>query len=613
MSWDKLQNILHYVEKPARYIGNEINITVKKAQEVDLRFALAFPDVYEIGTSYLGFQILYDIINSIDRVQAERVFAPWPDMEQKMREVKHPLFGLETKTALRDFDIIGFTLQYELGYTNLLNMLDLAGLSPLASERDGLPLVLAGGPGALNPEPLADFVDAFVIGEGEEVTAQVIEVVLQGKKSGWGREKILAELAQIQGIYVPSFFAAKYDEEGRYIGTFPIVDGIPAVVKKRIIKDFANLPLPKKLIAPLVQPVHDRVSIEICRGCARGCRFCQAGIVYRPVRERSTDKLVEQGGRLVRSSGSAELGLSSLSSADHSDIENLVRSMMNSGDVSVSLPSLRVDSYSVELARLTKTVRKTGLTLAPEAGSQRLRDVINKNVTEDDIFSAARKAFEGGWQTVKLYFMIGLPTESEDDVAGIADIVFHLEKLYREVNGNTKRFKVNIGIATFVPKPHTPFQWSAQLDRNTVSDRQRMLKEKLKADRFKVQTTGWLESNLEASLARGDRNTGKAIFSAWKMGCRFDAWTEHFRPDLWRQAFEESGIQTPVYTLNPVPLDQPLPWDHIDVGVSKDFLAKEYKLAFSGQVTPDCTLENCSVCGICNAYAVTPLKRGKNK
>lgn len=611
MSLDKLQPILLDVEKPARYIGNEINIVVKPEKQVRVRFALAFPDVYEIGTSYLGFQILYDIINKIDGAQAERVFAPWPDMEAKLRETGLALYGLETKTPLDQFDIIGFTLQYELGYTNLLNMLDLAGLSPLARERDGLPLVFAGGPGALNPEPLADFVDAFIIGEGEEVVAEIIAVVEAGKAAGQNREEMLAALASLQGVYVPKFYEPRY-EQGKYTGTFPITQ-VPERVKKRIIKDFAELPLPEKLVVPLVQPVHDRVSIEICRGCARGCRFCQAGIIYRPVRERSTKTLLEQGSRLLRSSGSPEIGLSSLSSADYSDIENLVKNMMEEGSVSVSLPSLRVDSYSVDLARLTKTIRKTGLTLAPEAGSQRLRDVINKNVNEEDIFAAARKAFESGWETIKLYFMIGLPTETDADIQGIADIVFNLEKIYREVHGHTKRFKVNIGVSTFVPKPHTPFQWSPQLDRETVVKRQKLLKELLKAGRFKVQTTGWLESNLEAALARGSREVGQAIYLAWQKGCKFDAWSEHFRPNLWQEAFTEAGIDTSGYTMNQLPLDQPLPWDHIDIGVSKTFLAKEFERAFAGTYTADCTLERCSICGICNAYSVTPLKRRNAK
>jgi len=610
LNWEILQKLLNHVEKPARYIGNEINIITKPQDQVRLRFALAFPDVYEIGTSYLGFQVLYDIINRIDGVQAERVFAPWPDMEEKMREVGLPLYGLETKTSLRDFDIIGFTLQYELGYTNLLNMLDLAGISPLAAEREGLPLVIAGGPGATNPEPLVDFVDAFIIGEGEEIILEIIEIVDRGKQSGLDRDQILALLAKVPGIYIPKFYTPKFDENGGYLGTFPIA-GFPAKILKRIVKDFSNFPLPEKLIVPLVQPVHDRVSIEICRGCARGCRFCQAGFIYRPVRERSSELLLEQGGRLLQSSGSPEIGLSSLSSADYSDIEVLLRSLMDSNDVSVSLPSLRVDSYSIELAKLTRTIRKTGLTLAPEAGSQRLRNVINKNVQEEDITNAARTAFENGWETVKLYFMLGLPTESKEDIEGIAEVVFRLEQLYREINGNTRRLKVNIGVSTFVPKAHTPFQWSPQLGRQDVEERQSLLRSRLRAAKFKVQTTGWHESNLEASLARGDRRVGRAIYLAWQKGCRFDAWSEHFRPELWKQAFEEVGIDTQSFTLNALPLDQPLPWDHIDIGISKDFLIKEFHRAYEGNETPDCTLARCSACGICSAYSFTPLKRGR--
>lgn len=608
MSWTKLQPILAAVEKPARYIGSELNSVIKPKEEVRLRFALAFPDVYEIGTSYLGFQILYDNLNQRQGVQAERVFAPWPDMERQMRESRLPLYGLESKTALAEFDCIGFTLQYELGYTNILNMLDLSGLSLYASERQGFPLVIAGGPGAYNPEPLADFIDIFVIGEGEEVIGEIVEILDTAKQSRWDKEHTLEKMAEIPGLYVPMLYTPTYDDEGKYLGTTP-KGKAPEKVKKRIVKDFSNLPLPNQLIVPLVQPVHDRVSIEICRGCARGCRFCQAGIIYRPVRERQESKLLEQGLKLLQCTGSNEVSLTSLSSADYSEIDALIRSILDSGDISVSLPSLRVDSYSVDLARLTRSVRSTGLTLAPEAGSQRLRDVINKNVRDEDIFEAARKAFENGWNTIKLYFMLGLPTETTEDIEGIVDISFRLEKLYREINGHTKRFRVNLGISTFVPKAHTPFQWSAQLNQEEVINRQRLLQSKLSSGKFKVQTTDWQESNLEAVLARGDRRVGFAIFQAWKKGCKFDAWSEHFRPDLWRSALEEAGIDTNAITIKPLDLNCPLPWDHIDIGVSKEFLQREYSRAFAHQITADCTLNKCSACGVCTAYSLTPFKR----
>jgi len=604
--WDKLQAILPYVEKPARYIGNEINSVAKAQEEVQLRFALAFPDVYEIGFSYMGFQILYEIINSIPWAQAERVFAPWPDMEAKLREHKIPLYGLETKTGLNAFDIIGFTLQYELGYTNLLNMLDLAGLSPHARERTGFPLIIAGGPGALNPEPLADFIDAFVLGEGEEIVTEIAETVAEAKKQGWGKDKTLKLLAAIPGIYVPKFYAPAYDAQGSYIGIKPL-GSFPAP-KKRIVRDFASYPLPKKLVVPLVQPVHDRVSIEICRGCARGCRFCQAGMLYRPVRERPMAQLAEQGRMLLQNTGSSEISLSSLSSADYSKIEELVQTLMASGDTSVSLPSLRVDSYSVELAKLTRAVRKTGLTLAPEAGSQRLRNVINKNVREEDIFSAARAAFENGWDSLKLYFMLGLPTETDEDIEDIVNMVRGLEQLYREINGNNRRLKMTVAVSTFVPKAHTPFQWAAFLGRKDVERRQRLLLDKLRLPKFKVQTMDWKESKLEALLARGDRKTGRAIFLAWQKGCRFDAWTEHFRPQLWAESFAQAGVDVEV-ALGKVPPTAALPWDHIDIGVSKDYLIKELGRAKGAAGTPDCTLDRCSDCGVCAAFAVTPLKR----
>lgn len=606
-TWKELHRILANVEKPARYIGSELNSIVKSQKDINLRFALAFPDVYEIGTSYLGFQILYDIINKFEGIQAERVFAPWPDMEEEMRKSSLPLYGLETKTSLGHFDVIGFTLQYELGYTNVLNMLDLAGLSPLALEREGFPLIIAGGPGAFNPEPLADFIDVFVIGDGEEVIGEIIEVISEARKMELSKTQTLERLAQVRGLYVPRYYKPSYDDQGRYVGTFPQGD-VPDKINKRIVQDFAHLPLPSNLIVPLVQPVHDRVSIEICRGCARGCRFCQAGIIYRPVRERPANLLLHQGKQLVQGTGSTELSLSSLSSADYSEIESLVSDLLESDDLSVSLPSLRVDSFSVDLARLTKSVRNTGLTLAPEAGSQRLRDVINKNVREEDIFNAARKAFENGWSTLKLYFMLGLPTETLEDVEGIAKIVLGLERLYREIHGNIRRFKVNLGVSTFVPKAHTPFQWSAQLDREEVEKRQRLLRSKL-GSKYKVQTTGWRESNLEAVLARGDRRVGKAVYRAWQRGCKFDAWTEHFRPDLWKLALEEAGIDVDSLTLEELELNCPLPWDHIDIGVNKEFLQREFARAYTGALTPDCTLSQCSSCGICAAYSLTPLKR----
>src|SRR5690554_6745445 len=608
--WQKLRRILSRVEKPARYIGNELNIVVKPSSEVDLRFALAFPDLYDIGTSYMGFQILYDILNNIPGVQAERVFAPWPDMEAEMRKAELPLYGLESKTPLTEFDIIGFTLQFELGYTNLLNMLDLAGISPRARDRNVGPLIVAGGPGASNPEPMADFVDVFVIGEGEEVVAEIVHQVREAKRAGLSKAELLQCLMRVDGIYVPCMYTPQYDEVG-YIGTQPTNDA-PARVRKRIIKDFANFPLPKQLVMPLIQPVHDRVSVEICRGCARGCRFCQAGMLYRPVRERPQAKILEQSAQLLQCTGSPEISLSSLSSADYSDIEILVREMMDKNKVGVSLPSLRVDSYSVQMARLTGRKRKSGLTLAPEAGSQRLRDVINKNVRDEDIFSAARTAFENGWQTIKLYFMLGLPTETEDDIRGISLLVHGLEGLYREIHGHTKRLKINLGVSTFVPKPHTPFQWAPQLERESVEKRQRLLKELLRSRKFHVNTTNWSESSLEAALAKGDRRLGAAIYLAWKKGCRFDAWSEHLRSDLWKQAFVEAGIDPGTYTSRHLPLDQPLPWDHIDVGVDKEFLIRELHRAYNGKTTPDCTLTNCSACGICSAYALTPWKRGNN-
>lgn len=604
--WEELRKILPFVEKPARYIGCEINSVIKPAAQVELRFALAFPDVYEIGFSYLGFQILYEIINAIPWAQAERVFAPWPDMEAKLRERKLPLYGLETKTALKDFDLIGFTLQYELGYTNLLNMLDLAGLPVYAKARKGLPLVIAGGPGALNPEPLADFIDAFVLGEGEEIVGEIAQGVAAAKKKGWRREQVLESLAAIPGIYVPEFYTPNYDSGGRYLGIKP--RGAYPALKKRIVKDFSSLSLPEKLLAPLVQPVHDRISIEICRGCTRGCRFCQAGMLYRPVRERPRAALVQQGRALLANTGAAEISLSSLSSADYSEIEALAEDFMAAGDTSVSLPSLRVDSYSVKLAKLTRVLRKTGLTLAPEAGSQRLRDVINKNVREEDIFKAVEAAFAAGWDNLKLYFMLGLPTETVEDIQGIVQMVRNLEAMHRRFRGGKGRLHLTVAISTFVPKAHTPFQWAAFLEKSEVERRQRLLLDQLRPPKFKVQTMDWEESKLEAMLARGNRLTGRAIYLAQQMGCRFDAWTEHFQPALWSQAFAQAGIDVPA-SLAEIPPQAALPWDHIQIGVSKEYLWRERERAEKAAATPDCTFADCSGCGVCGALAAKPFKR----
>ncbi|MTI95615.1 MAG: TIGR03960 family B12-binding radical SAM protein [Firmicutes bacterium] len=610
MLWEQLEAILPEVEKPARYTGNEINAVRKNLDSVDVSVVLAFPDVYEIGTSYLGFQILYDIINRLPGAQAERVFAPWPDMESKMRDNNIPLFGLETKRPLAAFDIVGFTLQYELGYTNILNMLNLADIPIWTRERTGLPFIIAGGPGAYNPEPLSGFVDAFVLGEGEELIAEVIELVRQAKSSDWSREQTLVRLAAIGGIYVPEFYHPQFDQAGAYIGTIPINDLVPSRPRKRIVNDFAEFPLPENVIVPLVQPVHDRTSIEICRGCARGCRFCQAGMIYRPVRERNSNLLARQGQQLLAKTGSGELSLSSLSSADYTEIEELISRFMKPG-ISVALPSLRVDSYSVNLAKLTGAQRKSGLTLAPEAGTQRLRNVINKNVTEDDILTAVKSAFSNGWTTVKLYFMIGLPTETRDDVLGIAALVAKIQTLYREAGGAKGRLRINLGVSTFVPKPHTPFQWEPLLEKEEVEYRQDLLRKQLPAKNIKIQTTGWEESFLEATLARGDRRLANAIFTAWQLGCRFDAWREHFRPDLWEQAFMSNGLNPRKLVCNRMPLAQKLPWDHIDSGIRKQFLAREAERAEAAEQTADCTFFDCHGCGICTAYSLKPWSRGE--
>ena len=601
MLWPRLEKVLPRVEKPARYIGDEINAVVK--DDVDFRFGLAFPDVYEIGSSYLGYQILYSILNKLPGVQAERIFAPWSDMEQEMRANNIPLYGMETKNAVADFDVLGFTLQYELGYTNILNMLDLAGLPLLAQDRVDGPIVIGGGPGALHPEPLAVFFDAFVIGEGEEIVSELVETIRSCRDLP--RVELLSRIAAIPGVYVPRFYA--YSESG----VVPVGPEYSPRLTKRIVREFAGLDLPSSIIVPHIRPIHDRVSLEVRRGCARGCRFCQAGMAYRPVRERGVDQLYPSGVSLMRSSGSNEVGLSSLSSADYSGIEPLARHFMDAG-AQVALPSLRVDSYSVQLAKLTGSVRKSGLTLAPEAGTQRLRDVINKNVSEENIMEAAGAAFENGWHTIKLYFMMGLPTETREDVEGIVKLCWRLVDLYKEITGSKGRLKINVGVSTFVPKPHTPFQWAGQLDKEEVFVRQEILRTGLQHKRFKLQVTDWRESSLEAVLARGDRLVGEALLRAWQLGCKFDAWREHFRHDLWVQAFAETGVDIEAFTGQ---WDEAaaLPWDHIDIGVNKQFLALEYQRALAGEITPDCTLDDCSLCGVCPTYGVEPLKRGGDR
>lgn len=597
-----LEDVLPRVTKPARYAGGEYNAVRKDHRSVEVKFALAFPDTYEIGMSNLGVRILYEILNRRPDTVAERVFAPWVDMESEMRQHGLPLFALESRTPLKDFDILGFSLGYELTYTNVLNMLDLAGIPVPASERgEDHPLVIAGGCCTVNPEPMADFIDAFAIGEGEEVIHEIVEVFKQHRSSG--RSALLRELANVPGVYIPSLYDVSYNADGTLREVRPNEGGIPPTVSKRLVYDLDSAEYIEAPVMPFVETVHDRIPLEVMRGCSRGCRFCQAGMIYRPVRQRSREKLMDLAEVLSANTGYDEMALLSLSTADYEGIEELVRCLIDKYEaqrIGISLPSIRADAQCVELASQIQRVRKSGLTLAPEAGTQRLRDVINKNVTEDDLLAAAEAAFRCGWKRIKLYFMIGLPTETDDDLIGIA----HLARdVYRV--GCKMGFKpaVNLSVAGFVPKPHTPFQWRAQ---DAVEEIQRKQGILMKALREKHVSMSWHDartSHLEATLARGDRRVGKAILAAWKRGCRFDAWDEHFEYSKWMESLAEVGLDPAFYANRHREYDEVLPWDHIDCGISRQFLIQEDKCAEAGKVTEDCRLGKCAGCGVSRLVA----------
>ncbi len=594
--------LLKSVEKPSRYTGNEWNSVVKDPKSVDIRFAFCFPDTYEVGMSHLGMKILYHLLNERSDCYCERVFAPWTDMEQKMRENNIPLYALETKDPIKAFDFVGFTLQYEMSYTNILNMLDLAGI-PLASaaRTNGDPFVCAGGPCAYNPEPLADVVDFFMMGEGEEIINEVMDAYSKWKGTGKTRQAFLEEIVKIQGIYVPVFYDVTYNEDGTIKAFTPLKENYPAKIRKRIINDLDKSYFPEKIIVPYTDIVHDRIMLEVFRGCIRGCRFCQAGFVYRPVREKSPERLIELAKKLEESSGYEEISLTSLSTSDYTSLEDLTSGLleeMEERKVNLSLPSLRIDSFSLDLMEKAQKVRKSGLTFAPEAGTQRLRDVINKGVTEEDLLHAVSLAFNGGWSGVKLYFMLGLPTETLEDVEGIADLAHKVVEVYRGVpkEKKAKGLNVTVSTATFVPKAFTPFQWEAQDDRENVNKKQMLLKDKLRSKQITYNYHENKLSFMEAVFARGDRKTGKVLIKAWELGCKFDGWGEHFKYDTWIQAFEECAIDPYFYVTRKRDYSEILPWDHIDVGVSKKFLINESKKAFEEKVTPNCRV-NCVGCG----------------
>ncbi|MDD6097166.1 MAG: TIGR03960 family B12-binding radical SAM protein [Oscillospiraceae bacterium] len=599
----KIEKLLLQVQKPSRYIGGEPGSIIKDKSKVDVRFAFCFPDTYDIGMSHLGMKILYSLTNERENYWCERVFAPAEDFEKLMRENDIPLYALESLDPVADFDFIGFTMQYELSYTTVLNMLDLAGIPLFSAERgDKLgQIVVAGGPCVCNPEPLADFFDLFILGEGEEVNLELMDLYLEYKKKGGTRSEFLRAAAQIPGIYVPSFYHFSYNED-RTIKAVETSENAPAVVQKRIISDFDKVYYPDNFVVPFTEIVHDRVSVEVLRGCIRGCRFCQAGFIYRPFREKSSDTICGETKALCENTGYDEVSLASLSTSDHSDIGTMLTNLIDYTEgerINLSLPSLRVDNFSEELLEKIKRVRKSGLTFAAEAGTQRLRDVINKNVTEDEIMHTCRIAFEGGYSSVKLYFMMGLPTETDEDIVGIAELAQRIADLYYSIENRPKGRGVQISIstATFVPKPFTPFQFEPQDTREEIERKQKLLVDSVKSRKIKVS---WHDPNvsiLEAVLAKGDRRLCKVIYTAWKKGCKFDSWSEYYRFDLWLEAFVECGVDPAFYANRKFSFDEILPWDHLDYYVSKDFLIRENRKAHEAETTPNCRLK-CSGCGV---------------
>lgn len=599
---DQLEPLLLKVQKPIRYVGGEFNSVVKDKKNIRTRMALCFPDNYEIGMSHLGLKILYSLINAREDCWAERVYAPWPDMEALMRENHIPLYGLESLDPLREFDFLGFSLQYELSYTNILNMLDLAGIDPLAENRtNDDPVIFAGGPCAMNAEPLCDFFDCFQLGEGEEIMLEMIDLYQKHRASGkWDKKAFLKDAAQIPGMYVPSLYDVTYHEDGTIAAITP-KDGAPATITKRIVKDFDKVFYPDTFIVPYTEVVHDRAVLEVMRGCIRGCRFCQAGFIYRPIRAKKPDTLCSQGKALCESTGYEEMSLASLSTSDHPQVEEMLDKIIDytqEEHINLSLPSLRVDNFSKELLEKVSKIRKSGLTFAPEAGTQRLRDVINKGVTEEEIMRTSRIAFEGGYTSVKLYFMLGLPFETMDDVLGITALGQRVVDLYYSLPTKPKGKAVNVSISvsTFVPKPFTPFQWAAQDTYDEIVEKQHALTHSVTTRKISLAWHEVRTSVLEGVIARGDRRLGKAIYNAWKMGCKFDSWEEFFDFDKWVKAIADAGLTMEFYASRQRTPDEIFPWDHIDVGVSKAFLRREYEKASRAEVTPNCK-EHCAGCG----------------
>jgi radical SAM family uncharacterized protein/radical SAM-linked protein len=587
------------VSKPSRYLGGEVNSVVKDLSRVRLKFALAFPDVYEVGMSHIGFQILYHILNRTAEIACERAFAPWPDMEKLLQDRALPLTSLESSHPLKQFDVIGFSMQYELNYTGILNILHLSGI-PLraADRRERDPLIIGGGPCVMNPEPLADFFDLFVLGDGEEVVLEICREMISSRQNQEPKKELLQRLSRLEGVYIPSFFRVEYDSQGPIRQIIPLQEGYPKV-RRRILPDLNKGDFPRHPILPFMEVIHDRLNIEVARGCTRGCRFCQAGMIYRPLRERSPQKilqLVEEG---LKNTGYDEVSLLSLSLGDYSCIEPLLEWIIDrhrEERVAVSLPSLRMETLTPSIIRQIQEVRKTGFTLAPEAGTERLRQVINKGNTEQDLLSTIRTVFSADWHLVKLYFMIGLPTEREEDLRGIVTLSKKALAEARRAKGSAQ---INLGISTFIPKAHTPFQWEPQVPIEEIRQKQKFLRQNLERQGLRFKWTDPRLSFLEGAFARGDRRLGKVLETAYHLGCRLDGWGDHFRYELWEKAFMQCGLDPSFYTLRPRELDETLPWDHLDSRVSKRFLQEERSRAFQALPTADCRAASCNGCGVC--------------
>jgi radical SAM family uncharacterized protein len=601
-----IDQLLTRVSKPARYTGGEWNSVTKNWDATTVRIALAYPDAYDIGMSNMGLGILYDLLNKVDDVACERVFAPWDDMEAEMRRDGVPLWSLETRNPIREFDVLGFTLQYEMTYTNVLNMLDLAGIPVWSRERDDEhPIVIAGGSGAFNPEPLAPFIDAFFLGEGEDAVIELADHVREWKRTGTPRNERLRQLLKLPGVYVPSFYEARYDDEGHFAALEPTSADAPALIRRRIVETLP--PALVKPIVPFLQTIHDRAAVEIQRGCTQGCRFCQAGMIYRPTRERSPEEVVQAAGELMANTGYDELSLLSLSTTDHSQIVTMVNQLTSTfDDLKVGIPSTRVDSFSVDVANAVAKGKKHTLTLAPEAGSQRLRNAINKLVSEEDLLGAAENAFQRGWTGIKMYFMVGLPTETMEDVEGIVEMGNKVKAIGRRYVGG--RARVRVSTSNLVPKPHTPFQWARQDTGEELRPKHSLMKDGCRSSGVEFSWNDPRDSFVECVLSRGDRRVANAIYEAWRQGAKFDAWGEFFKYDIWRDALASTGVDADWFAHREWDTREPLPWDHVDCGVTKSYLRGQWRDVHSVKTVGDCHHGGCNVCGMQNFDAINGEK-----